>query len=190
MHHCNQAWKDEALKWVPETPTEDSRLHFSPDEIWVPDITLYNSADPSNLNIYGKTNCLVNHTGFVQWVPPTKFIVYCDLNLKKWPRDTQSCTVTLGSWTYHSQEIDLHFATEEDRVHVVADFNKEDMEWELLDKTAVRISKKYECCPNDYTSIGYTFTLVRRSTLYTYTVIVPIVCTCQFLHIYFMQKLC
>ncbi len=69
---------------------------------------------------------------------------------------------------------------QDDRVKVVAELNKEDMEWELVDKVAERISKKYECCPQNYTSINYTFTLQRRSTLYTYTVILPIVCMFNF----------
>lgn len=146
----------------------------------MPDITLYNSANPTDLGIYGKTQAIVSSSGHVVWVPPSKFVVYCDLNLKKWPKDTQQCTLTLGSWTYHSKELDMQFAKgeddQDDRVKVVAELNKEDMEWELVDKVAERRSKKYECCPQNYTSINYTFTLQRRSTLYTYTVVLPIVC--------------
>jgi hypothetical protein len=63
----------------------------------------------------------------------------------------------------------------EEKVKTLADFKKEDMEWELLQTSAVRESKKYDCCPESYTSITYEFKIQRRSSLYTYTVSLPAV---------------
>lgn len=91
----------------------------------------------------------------------------------------EKCTVKLGSWTHDSTEIDMQFGKvegEDEKVKVLEDFKKEDMEWELVDKKAIRESRSYECCPDEsYTSITYQFNIQRKSSLYTYTVFLPAV---------------
>ena len=57
---------------------------------------------------YGDTHCLVDEEGNVLWVPPTQFLAFCDLDLRLWPFDTQTCSLILGSWTYSGDQIDLH----------------------------------------------------------------------------------
>ena len=81
---------------------------FRADELWKPDILLYNNADSANVKHYGDTHCLVDKNGAVLWVPPGHFKAYCKLQLKSWPFDTQTCQLKFGSWTSHGNQINLH----------------------------------------------------------------------------------
>ena len=45
----------------------------------------------------------------VLWVPPMKFSTWCEMNLRKWPMDTQVCELKFGSWTHSGLEIPLAF---------------------------------------------------------------------------------
>jgi len=117
----------------------------------------------------------VNGNGTVLWIPPTKFVSYCDLNLRKWPRDIQNCSIILGSWTYNAEEIDIQIGKDQEEIKTPAELTKKDMEWELLSADAKWRSKKYECCKELYTSVIYEFVMQRRSTIYSYTVILPII---------------
>ena len=83
-------------------------LFFRADELWKPDILLYNNADSANVKHYGDTHCLVDQNGKVLWVPPGHFKAYCKLQLKSWPFDTQTCQLKFGSWTSHGNQINLH----------------------------------------------------------------------------------
>lgn len=53
------------------------------------------------------SRCVVNSSGTVVWVPPSQFTVLCNLNLKYWPFDTQTCNMFFLSWTHSGDEIDL-----------------------------------------------------------------------------------
>ena len=66
-----------------------------------------NSATANMMDNYGDSNCLVYPNGEVLWVPPAELKVFCDLDLTLWPFDTQTCNMTLGSWTYDGSKIDL-----------------------------------------------------------------------------------
>ena len=40
-----QEWVDHRLSWEPEEYFNITEIRLKPDEVWIPDITLYNSAD-------------------------------------------------------------------------------------------------------------------------------------------------
>uniref|UniRef100_A0A914Y6N4 Neurotransmitter-gated ion-channel ligand-binding domain-containing protein n=1 Tax=Panagrolaimus superbus TaxID=310955 RepID=A0A914Y6N4_9BILA len=64
-------WFDYKLKWDPSDygGITDVRFPGSLDQIWKPDVLLYNSAD-ENFDTTFKSNQLVYHTGEVNWIPP------------------------------------------------------------------------------------------------------------------------
>ena len=45
----------------------------------------------------------------VLWVPPATFKSYCQLDLLKWPMDTQECKMKFGSWTHDGFSINLTY---------------------------------------------------------------------------------
>ncbi|GLH00389.1 Gamma-aminobutyric acid receptor alpha-like, partial [Gryllus bimaculatus] len=101
------SWIDEKLKWSESEWGGLGVLHIADHEIWQPDIVLYNSATGNTIDHYGNTHCLVYPNGEVLWVPPSQFIVFCALDLRRWPFDEQTCHLRLGSWTYDGEQVEL-----------------------------------------------------------------------------------
>jgi len=51
------------------------------------------------------TKALVYHTGEVIWKPPALFRSTCEIDVKWFPFDIQSCLMKFGSWTYDGFEV-------------------------------------------------------------------------------------
>lgn len=139
------SWIDEHLRWDPEKHDQISSLHFGEDELWKPDILLYNSADPVKANSpYGKTHFLVSPNGEVLWVPPAHLKAFCKVNVRLWPFDQQSCKLKFGSWTSHGEQIDLQLYGNASRIETL-NFYTSNREWKILDTNAEKKSLKYDC---------------------------------------------
>jgi len=169
-------WTDEFLRWEPSEYENLTQIHFGAEEIWRPDIQLYNNADGSNLQHYGSTHFLVFHTGVVLWVPPAKFRSFCKIDLKLWPQDAQSCKLKFGSWTSHGSQIDLGLFHNMSSVEQL-NFYTENKEWEVLSSFATRNTNKYASVPETYPDVTFTFILHRRSPAYRAAVILPCLIT-------------
>ena len=144
-------WTDQNLVWDPadydgltQVPSRDTgpgstdfQIHFGPEELWRPDIHLYNNADGSDLAHYGSTHFLVFHTGVlpcpVCWVCSSLCRWCCGsrppssapsarstsdsgpripryrllLVLSSSSLYCQVCRLKFGSWTSHGEQIDL-----------------------------------------------------------------------------------
>ncbi|XP_040566841.1 neuronal acetylcholine receptor subunit alpha-4 [Lepeophtheirus salmonis] len=177
-------WIDEYLSWDPSDYENLTKIHFSEDEIWQPDILPYNNANPESLNPYHKTSFLVHHTGDVLWVPPVHLKAFCRLDLKMWPLDTQTCSLKFGSWTSHANQIDLALFKNATVVEKI-DFYTKDREWVVLNTTVVKNSVSYVEHPDIYADITFSFNMKRISQSYKYVIILPclvtmLMSTCSF----------
>ncbi|XP_012266421.2 acetylcholine receptor subunit alpha-like 2 isoform X1 [Athalia rosae] len=162
-------WIDEKLKWDPANYGGLAQLHLGDHEVWQPDIVLYNSAAGSTVDHYGNTHCIATQDGSILWVPPSQFMVFCDMDLRFWPFDTQVCSLRLGSWTFNGEQIDLQFPETEDR----PDLMLHNSEWILKDVTRERNVAYYPCCPEAYIDVTYNLTLKRESPNYVAVVVPP-----------------
>lgn len=142
-------------------------IHIGSHELWQPDIMLYNSAAGTNIDHYGNTNCIVTNNGSVLWVPPTELRSFCSLDMRLWPFDTQECQITIGSWTYDGNKIDLISKDVEKEVLVT------NHHWKLIGITETRNVKMYSCCDEPYVDIQYNLTLQRVSPIFKAVVITP-----------------
>ncbi|XP_034936490.1 acetylcholine receptor subunit alpha-like 1 isoform X2 [Chelonus insularis] len=164
-------WMDEKLKWNSSDYGGLRRLQVGNHEVWQPDIILYNSVAVSSIEHYGDTHCHIYEDGTVLWVPPTQFLALCDLDLRLWPFDTQTCSLKLGSWTYPGNQIDLRLSNSslEGAVHLI-----QNTEWKLVEITRLRNITTYECCPDEpYIHLVFTLTIRRNSPLYSSVFITP-----------------
>ncbi|XP_059471253.1 neuronal acetylcholine receptor subunit alpha-10-like [Neocloeon triangulifer] len=162
-------WNDDKLKWNASDYENLETLHLADHEVWQPDITLYNSAQGSEVDHYGNTHCIVQHDGQVLWVPPAEFHAFCQIDLHYWPFDTQTCTLMLGSWTYDGEQIDLQL----DDGDSVLEMMNNNSQWEIMGVQKQRNLKYYNCCPEAYIDVTYTLQLRRRSEAYRTVVITP-----------------
>lgn len=162
-----QSWFDPKLSWNQDDYGNVSMVHFADTEVWIPDIHLYNSASGHNLDYYGSTQLLVKSNGKVLWVPPSLLTSYCSMNLLFWPYDHQCCRLKMGSWTYADDE--LHLEYESMDVELMVD----NYEFDLLHTEGVRNVVNYECCPEPYSDVTFTFDVKRRSGIYRAVVVTP-----------------
>jgi len=169
-------WTDQFLAWNVSDFQGVEQIHFGSEEIWRPDIQLYNSADSGQTQHFGHTHFIVYSTGEVLWVPPAKFRAFCKIDLKLWPLETQKCKLKFGSWTSHGDQIDLglyHNLSSVERLN----FYTNNKEWEVLTTLATRSVAKYDCCPEEYPDVTFQFFLQRRSPFFRCAIILPCLVT-------------
>ncbi|KAI3358093.1 hypothetical protein L3Q82_003101 [Scortum barcoo] len=63
------SWFDHYLQWNQSEHPGVKNLRFTTDQVWTPDILLYNSADDDFDSTF-KTNVLVNSSGYAEYLPP------------------------------------------------------------------------------------------------------------------------
>jgi Neurotransmitter-gated ion-channel ligand binding domain. len=51
--------------------------------------------------------CILRSEGTIMCVPPYNHVVACSANLRRWPYDTHTCTMMIGSWTHKGDEINI-----------------------------------------------------------------------------------
>ncbi|CAH1406908.1 unnamed protein product [Nezara viridula] len=168
-------WRDEKLQWNSSDYGGLKELHLADHEIWQPDVVLYNSALGNNIDHYGNTHCIATPEGKVMWVPPTQFVVFCDMDLSKWPFDRHLCSLRLGSWTYSGDQVDLQIS----KIGEIEASIKtmEVTEWNVVGVSKRRTSSYYECCSEPYVDVTFNLTVERRSPSYRAIVILPAMCT-------------
>ncbi|XP_037024418.1 acetylcholine receptor subunit alpha-like 2 [Bradysia coprophila] len=164
-------WKDEKLKWKESDYGGLTSVHMADHELWQPDLLLYNGATGTLTDMYGNSHCIVQSSGDILWVPPTHYQSFCQLDLRLWPFDTQECTILMGSWTHHGEQIDLQINDK----GVELDLSTENNQWEVTKASATRHQKYYIPNPEPYLDVTFNFTLVRRSPMYKTVVITPAV---------------
>ncbi|RCN32674.1 Neurotransmitter-gated ion-channel ligand binding domain protein [Ancylostoma caninum] len=99
-------WFDYKLSWDPARWGGIRKLHIPSDQIWIPDILLYNNAD-GEPHITILSDALVYHNGLIVWKPPSIYKSFCPINIEYFPYDSQSCTLKFGGWSYNGFLLDV-----------------------------------------------------------------------------------
>lgn len=51
------------------------------------------------------TKAVLHHTGRVYWTPPAIFKSSCEIDVRYFPFDQQTCFMKFGSWTYDGDQV-------------------------------------------------------------------------------------
>jgi len=174
-----QEWYDYKLKWDPEEYGGVTKLHVPAEQIWLPDIVLYNNADGSyEVNIV--TKALIHYNGTVLWKPPAIYKSACEIDVEYFPFDSQNCHMKFGTWTYDGYAVDLRHMThksEEPFIETGIDLSGFylSVEWDVMSVPAVRTVQYYSCCDTPYIDITFNITMRRKTLFYTLNLIIPCV---------------
>jgi hypothetical protein len=69
---------------------------------------LFCSADETSFKPYMRpTICIVHSDGNVLCIPPSRHTASCSADLTRWPYDTHTCDLILGSWTHTGEKINI-----------------------------------------------------------------------------------
>nr|KAG5704518.1 hypothetical protein BaRGS_003829 [Batillaria attramentaria] len=128
-------WHDPALTWDNSTFAGDV-IFVDPKTVWRPDLALYNSLNPKDQFVDQKMKVWVHSDGNVKWVPGDTVTVYCDVNIAKYPFDTQTCSLMVGFWGHYDRHVNC---TQSKFFTVIT----ETAEWDILDTSRQRINTKH-----------------------------------------------
>ncbi|CAK9824064.1 Neuronal acetylcholine receptor subunit alpha-5 [Anthophora retusa] len=166
-------WNDAHLTWNPIEFEGLNFIHVKSEEIWIPDISVYNSGDLTfDQTGIPPTTCLVFNSGSVSCVPSVKHIAKCATNFASWPYDTHQCRINFGSWVHSGEEVNFHL----DKKAFQMEGYTNNTEWDFKIVSAYKVLKKYKCCPNDtYPMIVYEFSISRHYGIMHTTYVTPAV---------------
>ncbi|XP_026883198.1 neuronal acetylcholine receptor subunit beta-3a isoform X1 [Electrophorus electricus] len=161
-----QEWTDCKLRWNPEDYGGITSIRVPSENIWLPDIVLYENAD-GRFEGSLMTKAIVKYNGTVTWTPPASYKSSCTMDVTYFPFDRQNCSMKFGSWTYDGAMVDL--------VPVAPHVDRRDFfdngEWEILDAAGRRGHRRDGLY--SYPFVTYSFILKRLPLFYTLFLIVP-----------------
>uniref|UniRef100_A0A8C9VVY3 Neuronal acetylcholine receptor subunit alpha-7 n=1 Tax=Scleropages formosus TaxID=113540 RepID=A0A8C9VVY3_SCLFO len=161
-------WYDHYLQWNQSEYPGVKNLRFTTDQVWTPDILLYNSADDKFDSTF-KTNVLVNSSGFCQYLPPGIFMSTCNVDVRWFPFDIQKCEMKFGSWTYDGWLLDLQMKEADISGYMP------NGEWDLVGVPGSRNEIFYDCCKEPYPDVTFVVTIRRRTLYYALNLLIPCV---------------
>ncbi|KAM7003201.1 neuronal acetylcholine receptor subunit alpha-7 [Tautogolabrus adspersus] len=161
-------WTDFYLQWNTSDYPGVTNVRFPDNQIWRPDILLYNSAD-ERFDASFHTNILVNSSGYCQYLPPGIFKSTCYIDVRWFPFDVQRCDLKFGSWTYGGWSLDLQMI-EADITGYIANG-----EWDLVEVPGRRNERFYDCCKEPYPDVTFTVVMRRRTLYYGLNLLIPCV---------------
>ncbi|KAK3092235.1 hypothetical protein FSP39_000116 [Pinctada imbricata] len=167
-------WTDCRLVWNISDYGNVTNIHVPYKQIWIPDLAPYDSVATEFVGIRDfRAN--IYSDGTVHYNFPTILETLCPVNVQKFPFDTQSCALQLGSWSYNGIEIDMFYKAPTGDLSA----SKDNVEWDLLSFTAVKSIHYYACCPEPYPDLTYTLVLKRKPSFYITNILTPSAVICS-----------
>ncbi|KAJ8045155.1 Neuronal acetylcholine receptor subunit alpha-9 [Holothuria leucospilota] len=163
-------WRDEYLTWDPNDHCNVTKVDIHAEDIWLPDLTLYNNVDVKFIRFPPDTTLKVHHTGMVSWYIPVITSSLCILQGHYFPFDQQVCSLTFGSWSNDVSKLEIVADTSPDAREVVFQSNKV---WELTKFESSSYLKKYDCCMHEFSHLVYKITFRRQPSFYVITICFP-----------------
>lgn len=172
-----QDWTNEFLTWNASDYGNVERVHFAPEEIWVPDIALFNNGD-DEVNLAGGlskfvTDVAVNSDGKCVWSGPATFKVNCKLAIRKWPFDNQTCELAFGSFTYGKNLLKIKLFRDKKGGDFATRFVKSG-DWDIVNiSSKISETDHGDCCPFSFSEVVYTLEMKRKSLYYMFYLAIP-----------------
>lgn len=169
-----QSWTDDHLKWNPSDYSNLASITESSDLIWQPDLALYNSDIASSHNEFCKVaNCVISSTGQVSCIPPCSHDAKCWPDYKRFPFDTQNCTLHIGTWVNSGDEIDYKVTK---TIISDSDLTSQDRQFRLIRATFKRNPGNFTNTKETYPSVTFSFLIQRHSAVHGAIILVAAFC--------------
>ena len=172
-------WTDDDLKWNKTAYSGVDRLVAPSSLFWTPDILLYNTAHDESVSgsdVY-KANLQIDENGTVTWMSPVTLKASCDIQIKWFPFDSQSCSLLFGSISMTSKKLKLQFYNRPGSVTAFRDkFHYTSGVWRLKTLSSQLRNEVYACCPNAFSLIEFTIAVERIPMNYVLYLVLPCLC--------------
>ncbi|XP_063710528.1 acetylcholine receptor subunit beta-like 2 [Symsagittifera roscoffensis] len=171
-----QQWVDDGLQWDYDKYGGRYTM-LNPNDIWIPDVMFINSVDNfEHLKEITALPVRVNWMGKVLWQIPLLKTTRCNMDVRYFPYDIQTCYLDLSSWRMLGSEINLEFMEDYsgEAAEEVAKFRHP--EWNLIYVDKIREVQGWEGYEVPILKFKYAFH--RQSKYFEYTMVYPTVLIC------------
>lgn len=100
-------WTDPRLTWNESLCGGIKEIEIPAEDIWVPDIEVYNSFKESMADNAMHPIVTVLSNGMATYVPRRHVQTPCHFDLLNFPYDSQVCELVMGSWMYEMSKVAL-----------------------------------------------------------------------------------
>ena len=172
-------WTDINLKWNRSMYNDTDRLVAPSSLFWTPDVLLYNTAHDESVSgsdVY-KANLQIDENGTVTWMSPVTLKSSCDMDVKWFPFDTQTCSLLFGSISMTKKKLNLQFYSKPGSVSALqSNFHYTNGVWSIQSVTPQIRDEIYPCCVNPFSLIEIKLSLKRLPMYYVLYLVLPCVC--------------
>ena len=169
-------WYDPQLAWNMSEWNNTRYLNIPYSSIWIPDIMLYNTAldeSKSPSDVY-KSKVQVDHRGQASWASTLTLKASCSIDIKLFPFDSQTCTLTFGSQSYTRSKLDLVFRKPPSNAKSLrGNYHISSGDWNLTTVSYRRTESTYDFSPEPFAVVEYTLDLTRLYQFYLLYLILP-----------------
>ncbi|XP_074647547.1 neuronal acetylcholine receptor subunit alpha-9-like [Tubulanus polymorphus] len=169
--YLSMAWKDDSVVWDPKDFGGITTILLTSADLWLPDLYNTNSVTGKMDQSKGSPHRLqVSNDGTVRWWPVDLFEVSCQLDMKFFPFDVQTCEFEFESWSYSYDQ--LRFISPSDKVSLLN--LKPSGEWRVTG-TKAKAAIKYYSASFKWSEMVFTLKIARKSAYYVTNIILPLV---------------
>ncbi|ELT90100.1 hypothetical protein CAPTEDRAFT_89098 [Capitella teleta] len=155
-------WKDCRLQWDPKQYDDVTVIHLGRERVWIPDITLYDSASVMDfLDVIQYQRPVIKYTGHLVFGFPSIISSTCYINILNFPYDLQRCRLKFSSWSYDNKFLDVSNSSPTGDLSAYVANN----EWSLEGFTVERSSVNYTT--SSFPDVTF-FVEIRRHPLHIY----------------------
>ncbi|XP_063402632.1 acetylcholine receptor subunit alpha-type unc-38-like isoform X2 [Mytilus trossulus] len=121
-------WIDRRLSWTNSSFGYIDYIYVPEDQVWHPKLIVQNSIVELQKSLGAEQTVRIKYDGEVLWEPSAVLSTACDMNVKYFPYDSQSCTIELASWGFPTDAVNLEFL----ETGINTSKYNEDGEWDLI----------------------------------------------------------
>ena len=114
-----------------------------------------------------------HYDGTVYWIYPGTQESYCQLDLRNFPFDQQTCPMKFGSWSYDGSKLDIINRSASGDISMFASNG----EWDVVGMPLKRHVIYYGCCPSAFPDVTFWLVIRRKPLYYTFNLVLPGVVT-------------
>lgn len=98
-------WQDSRLRWDPSAYGDLQILELPERKTWIPNVSLLNPFIRVERIAKGVSPVRYSSSGVAVWLPGDVLSSRCEVDVTKYPFDTQTCRMLFGCWGYPSSSI-------------------------------------------------------------------------------------
>ncbi|OCT82280.1 hypothetical protein XELAEV_18024800mg [Xenopus laevis] len=164
-------WYNDYISWEPEDFCEIRKIVTVGDTLWKPDLYIYEMTEPDDkepvIPYY-----TIHYDGKITAAKPLRIISSCNIDIFKFPFDTQTCNLTFGSYVYSETDIIMlpKFYSADVNAHCLSVFVSKG-DWNLLN--VIVMNQSLISDGEAYSKVTYMITLKRAPIVYVINIIIP-----------------